>query len=230
MTDAHWRVLIVDDHEVTRHGVRALLTAVEGAEVVGEAANGRDAVSLCKQLHPDVVLMDLHMPGGDGVTAIREIKQIPPPAPDIAVVVLTVVDDEDEILEAIRAGASGYLSKSSSAAEIQGALELLSPKGVQLSGDVAARIVRRLLVAPSVQHAENGSGLTPREEEVLTMLAEGLSARVIARRLTISERTVTSHLDHAYRKLGVNNRVDAVREAIVRGVVDPGEWASERVE
>ena len=213
-----WRVLITDDHAITRHGIRLLAQSLDGVEILGEAENGAEAIRLCRELRPNLVLMDLDMPEMDGVTAIRKLKE---EMPDVVVLVLTVHDDENAILEALQAGASGYLPKSAGLEEIQNALETMSVGGVFMTPAATRKAVLGLFhraddarkVAVAVET------LTTRERDVLVLLVEGMSARTIASRLGISERTVNAHVGNIYRRMGVNNRVDAVREAIRRGIV-----------
>jgi DNA-binding NarL/FixJ family response regulator len=214
------RVMVVDDHAVTRHGVVLLCNAAEGIEVVGEASDGQEAIDRIGRIMPDVVLMDVDMPRRDGISATREIRQL---HPSIGVVVLTVHEDQETIFEAIKAGASGYLPKSSSLDEIQHAV-----KAVAAGGSFLDPVQARKLLHQFNRYADETKAaadiyylLTGREREILALLAQGLTSRQIASQLVISERTVNTHIGNIYRKLHVNNRVDAVREAMRIRLVEP---------
>lgn len=214
------RVVVVDDHAVTRHGVVLLCNAAEGIDVIGEAGDGQEAIDVVNQLMPDVVLMDVDMPRRDGISATREIRQ---QHPSIGVVVLTVHEDQETIFEAIKAGASGYLPKSASLDEIQHAV-----KAVAAGGSFLDPIQARKLLHQFNRYADETKAaadiyylLTGREREILALLAQGLTSRQIASQLVISERTVNTHIGNIYRKLHVNNRVDAVREAMRIRLVEP---------
>lgn len=214
------RVMVVDDHAVTRHGVVLLCNAAEGIEVVGEASDGQEAVERISRIMPDVVLMDVDMPRRDGISATREIRQL---HPSIGVVVLTVHEDQETIFEAIKAGASGYLPKSASLDEIQRAV-----KAVATGGSFLDPVQARKLLHQFNRYADETKAaadiyylLTGREREILALLAEGKTSRQIATQLVISERTVNTHIGNIYRKLHVNNRVDAVREAMRIRLVEP---------
>jgi two-component system NarL family response regulator len=214
------RVMVVDDHAVTRHGVVLLCNAAEGIEVVGEASDGQEAIERITKIMPDVVLMDVDMPRRDGISATREIRQL---HPSIGVVVLTVHEDQETIFDAIKAGASGYLPKSSSLDEISRAI-----KAVAAGGSFLDPVQARKLLHQFNRYADETKAaadiyylLTGREREILALLAEGLTSRQIASQLVISERTVNTHIGNIYRKLHVNNRVDAVREAMRIRLVEP---------
>ena len=214
------RVMVVDDHAVTRHGVVLLCNAADGIEVVGEASDGQEAIDRITKIMPDVVLMDVDMPRRDGISATREIRQL---HPSIGVVVLTVHEDQETIFEAIKAGASGYLPKSSSLDEISRAV-----KAVAAGGSFLDPVQARKLLHQFNRYADETKAaadiyylLTGREREILALLAEGLTSRQIASQLVISERTVNTHIGNIYRKLHVNNRVDAVREAMRIRLVEP---------
>lgn len=214
------RVMVVDDHAITRQGVVVLCRAAEGVDVVGEASDGRDAIDRIGQILPDVVLMDVDMPRLDGIAATREIRQL---HPSVGVVVLTVHEDQETIFEAIKAGASGYLPKSATLDEIRSAV-----KAVAAGGSFLDPVQARKLLHQFNRYADETKAaadiyylLTGREREILALLAEGLTSRQIASQLVISERTVNTHIGNIYRKLHVNNRVDAVREAMRIRLVEP---------
>lgn len=219
VSDPGVRVLVVDDHEITRQGIRLTAEAVVGVEVVGEAGTGTDAVRLCRELAPDLVLMDLDMPEMDGVEATRRLKE---ESPDTTVLVLTVHDDEEAAIAAIRAGASGFVPKSSSVAEIRTALDALKSGQTYIPSTSGVGLLRYLREAAGglERDAPRAQRITERERQILVLLAHGLSARQIGKNLGISERTVNTHVGSVYRKLGVNNRIGAVRAAVRAGLVE----------
>lgn len=194
------RVLIADDHAVVRAGLTQLLATFSGMELVAAAADGGEAVSLCLEHRPDVVLMDLEMPGLDGIEATRRIRGA---QPDAAVVVLTSFADQHRILSALDAGAVGYLLKDSEPEELARAVEAAARGEAPLDPKAASALLRaRRSPAP-------GETLSAREREVLSLVGEGLSNKAIARRLAISEKTVKAHLTSVYRQIGVTDRTQA---------------------
>jgi DNA-binding NarL/FixJ family response regulator len=206
------RVLIADDHPVVRDGLRGMFAAEPGFLVVGEAANGDEAVVLAGSLAPDVILMDLRMPEVDGVTAITRLTRSGSP---VRVLVLTTYDTDSDVLPAIEAGATGYLLKDARAEELFRAVRAAARGEAVLSPSVATRLlgsVRRPAREP----------LSAREQEVLELIARGATNREAARQLFVSEATVKTHLLHVYAKLGVNDRAAAVAEAFDRGLLTPG--------
>ncbi|MBL8055752.1 MAG: response regulator transcription factor [Anaerolineales bacterium] len=204
------RVLLVDDHTVMRQGIRMLLTLDTDIQVVGEAANGRDAVTLCHQLRPDVVLMDLLMPVMDGLTAITEIRR---DLPEIEIVALTSVLEDSIVTDVVRAGAIGYLLKDATGEEVVQAIKAASAGEVHLSPQAAARLVR------DVRAPDNPQALTARETDVLKLLAQGKSNKEIAQALNIGEKTVHSHVSNILSKLNVPSRTQAALFAIRTGLV-----------
>lgn len=219
MTGPSLRVLIADDHGVVREGIRLLIAGVDGVEIVGEARDGAEAIELCRELEPDAVLMDVDMPEMDGVAAARRLRD---ELPAVRVLVLTVHEDEETIFDAVRAGASGYVTKSAGSAELAEALGALAQGGAYMTPLAARKALRYLAQQAEVAEraARAADVTTEREREILGLLAHGLSAREVAARLGISERTVNTHVGHIYRRLGVRNRVDAVREGIRLGLVE----------
>jgi DNA-binding NarL/FixJ family response regulator len=201
------RVLIVDDHPVVRAGLTGILTGTEGLEVVGEAGSGEEAIARAENLRPDVVLMDLRMPGCGGVEATRRIT-----GPKCRVVVLTTYETDADILRAVEAGAVGYLLKDSPGIDLVTAIRLAARGETVLAPSVAARLVASV-------RSPGGDTLSPREIEVLKLVADGLSNPDIGRRLHISEATVKTHLLRTYGKLGVDDRTAAVTTAIRRGIL-----------
>jgi len=205
------RVLIADDHSIVRQGLRMFLSADPEFEVVGEARDGAEAVKLARQLRPDVVLMDLLMPVMDGIKAIAAIRR---EVPDTEVVALTSVLEDAAIIDAVRAGAIGYLLKDTDSHELCRAIKAAAAGQVQLSPQVAARLLREVRT-PEKSVEE----LTEREMEVLLALAQGRSNQEIARALHITEQTVKSHVSHILAKLGVPSRTQAALYAIRMGLV-----------
>ena len=204
------RILLADDHPVVRDGLAAMLGTQPDFEVVGEAGTGAEAVAEAARLRPDVVLMDLEMPAFDGIEATRRLRAADPA---VQVVVLTAFDTDERIVGALQAGAQGYLLKGSPRAEIFAAIRTVSAGGALLQPVVASKLLRQ------VRETEHPDALTPREKEVLGLVAAGLANREIAARLSISERTVKFHVSSLLSKLGAKNRTLAVRLARERGLV-----------
>jgi DNA-binding NarL/FixJ family response regulator len=202
------RVLIVDDHPVVREGLRAVLSAEPDLDVVGDCGRGDESVRLATELRPDVVLMDLRLPGLDGVDATGRIVA----AGAGSVLILTTYDSDGDIVRALAAGATGYLLKDAPRDELARAVRAAARGETALAGPVAARLARRAggPVAPA---------LTPREAEVLGCVARGLSNPDIGRELFISEATVKSHVTRIFEKLGVGDRTAAVTVAIAGGIL-----------
>ena len=203
------RIMLVDDHPVVREGLRGMLSAEPDIEVVAECAAGAEAVRLAAELCPDVVLMDLRMPGMDGVAATAAITA-GPAAPKVLVV--TTYDTDSDILRAVEAGATGYLLKDTPRQELADAVRAAGRGETVLAPPVAAKLVTRVRGA-------GAEALTPREVEVLGCVARGLSNAETGRALFISEATVKTHLLRAFEKLGVNDRTAAVTAAIARGIL-----------
>ncbi len=202
-------VLIVDDHPVVRTGIRGMLAGQPDFEVVGEAVNGQEAVDLVGRLNPDVVLMDLRMPGTDGVAATSRIRK---DYPGTRVLVLTTSDSGADILRAVEAGATGYVLKDAPREELYGAIRAAAEGKPLLAPDVAAHLVERV-------RWPSDEGLSGREVEVLDLVARGKGNKEIARTLWISEATVKSHLLHVDEKLGAADRASAVAVAMQRGLL-----------
>jgi NarL family two-component system response regulator LiaR len=205
------RVMIVDDHAVVRSGLSAFLLVYPDFEMVGEAENGEEAVSRAGILHPDVILMDLVMPGMDGVTTTRAIRQR---YPNIQIVVLTSFKDDDLVQGALQAGAIGYLLKNVSASELASAIRSAHARRMTLSSEAA-----QVLVESTTQAIPGVNDLTEREREVLALMVEGMNNNEIAERLIVSPSTVKFHITNIFMKLGVDNRVAAVTTALQRKLV-----------
>ncbi|MEW2422612.1 response regulator transcription factor [Streptomyces nigra] len=205
-------LLIVDDHPVVRDGLRGMFASAPGFSVLGEAASGEEAVERAAALDPDVILMDLRMPGGGGVAAIAHLTRTGARA---RILVLTTYDTDTDTIPAIEAGATGYLLKDAPRDELFTAVRAAAEGRTVLSPAVASRLVS----AVRTPRRERGEPLSAREREVLALVARGTSNREIARELFISEATVKTHLTHLYAKLGVNDRAAAVATAYERGIL-----------
>jgi DNA-binding NarL/FixJ family response regulator len=212
LTEQRTRLMIVDDHPVVRAGLRGMLSGQPDFEVVGEAADGAEAVTMTNRLRPQVILMDLRMPEMDGVTAIMQIKA---EHPDIQVLVLTTYDSDSDILPAIESGATGYLLKDAPREELFQAIRSAAQGKPLLTPAIAARLMERMR-GPTVE------ALSIREIEVLNLVAKGASNREIATQLFITEATVKSHLLRIFGKLGVADRTAAVTKALERGILRLG--------
>jgi DNA-binding NarL/FixJ family response regulator len=208
------RLLVVDDHPVVRDGLTGMFTPEPGFEVVGQAADGAQAVSMAAALRPDVILMDLRMPGTDGLTAITELARRGIPA---KVLVLTTYDTDADVLPAIEAGATGYLLKDAPPADLLRGVRAAARGEPVLAPSVATRLISRVR-SPA---ADRAGPLSPRELEVLELVAAGSTNREAAAKLFISEATVKSHLVSIYEKLDVNDRAAAVAEGFNRGLLTP---------
>ena len=205
------RLLIVDDHPVVRDGLRGMLAGDPDLEVVGEAADGAEALALVGTLRPDVILMDLRMPGMGGAAAIRQLAE---QGADARVLVLTTYDSDSDVVPALEAGATGYLLKDAPREQLVRAIRAAARGEAVLAPSVATRLVSQL-------RAPAQDALSDRELEVLTLIAQGETNRGAAARLFISEATVKTHLLHIYAKLGVNDRAAAVAVGYERGLLVP---------
>ncbi|KPC84680.1 MULTISPECIES: response regulator [Streptomyces] len=223
------RVIIVDDQAMVRAGFAALLTAQSDIDVVGEAPDGRRGVEVSRTVHPDVVLMDVRMPEMDGLAAAREL--LTPPAGVVhrpKVLMLTTFDVDDYVYEALRAGASGFLLKDAPPADLISAVRVVAAGDALLAPSVTRRLIadfarQRPGAAPAGGPALRLNGLTPREREVLELIARGLSNQEIAARLVLAEQTVKTHIGRVLAKLGLRDRAQAVIFAYESGLVAPGD-------
>jgi DNA-binding NarL/FixJ family response regulator len=224
MSQPRIRVLAADDQRVVREGLAMLLGLLPDVEVVGTAADGEEVLVMAAELRPDVILMDLRMPRVDGVEATRRLRAADPA---VKVVVLTTYADDRSVIDALRAGALGYLTKDAGAAEIQQALHRVASGQAALDPAVQRHLVDAIATGPAVSPDPPSlpevpslpDGLTPREAEVLTLIAAGLSNTEIAVRLVVSEATVKSHVNHMLPKIGARDRAQAVGYAYRHGLV-----------
>jgi NarL family two-component system response regulator LiaR len=208
------RVLIVDDHGIVRQGLRTYLELLDDIEVIGEAENGTEAVAQVRQHQPDVVLMDLVMPEMDGIEATRQVIDI---NPSTRVIVLTSFADDEKVFPAIKAGATGYLLKDISPADLANAIRAVHAGETHLHPDITKKLVEQL-VGPKTDPEPVADDLTPRELEVLRLIAQGMNNRQIALALTISEKTVKTHVSHILNKLHLADRTQAAIYAHRHGV------------
>jgi len=201
-------ILIVDDHPLVRQGIISFLEVQDELEVKGEAADGEEAIRAAEELKPDVILMDLLMPGMDGIEAIRQIKSS---RPETRIIVLTSFAQNDKVFPAIKAGADGYLLKDTSPADLVKAIKSVCNGEAALHPDIARKLMLQLSSRSKMDTVET---LTPRELEVLELIAQGLSNEEIANRLFISDKTVKTHVSNILHKLHLNHRIQAALYAI----------------
>ncbi|AZR74945.1 DNA-binding response regulator [Anoxybacter fermentans] len=210
------KVLVADDHLLVREGICKLLELDEKITIVGEAVDGEDVVNKAKELKPDLILMDLNMPKLSGVQASKQIKSL---FPEIKIIILTIHDDEEYVYEVLKAGAEGYLQKDVSAEELRSALQMVFNGETLFPASVINRVMGRERSKGKIGESIEDI-LTEREIEVLEMMAKGNNNRAIGEKLFISEKTVKNHVSNILKKLGVNDRTQAVIYAIKKGWVD----------
>ncbi len=208
------RVLIVDDHLIVREGLRLILETEAGFQLVGEAADGAEGITLAEQLHPDVILMDLRMPGTDGLTAIEHLVV---QQPESAIVILTTFNEDDLMRKGLALGARGYLLKDTNRETLFNTIRAAARGETLLKPEILNRLLAVSNNRPGPLKPDAPTDLTDRELEVLSAVSGGGTSREIAYQLGISERTVKAHLSNIYAKLGVDSRAAAVSEAIRRG-------------
>ena len=208
------RVLLADDHPLFRDGIASLL-AVRDYVVVGQAGNGAEAVQMAEELHPDMILMDIRMPGLNGMAATRLIKAS---QPDIRIVILTVSEEDNDLFEAIKSGAAGYLPKSLDSEQFFSLLEAVMRGEAGLTPDLAGKILREF-ARPESSAAPSPDDLTPREREVLELVARGGTNAEIAEQLNVSENTIKFHMKNILAKLHVRNRAEVVAFALRSGLI-----------
>jgi DNA-binding NarL/FixJ family response regulator len=211
------RVMLADDHTILREGIKGLLEKADDIEVVGEAGDGSEAVAKAQQLSPDVVLMDITMPGMNGLEATRQIKVL---KPEIKVLILTMHESNQYISQFLRSGASGYVLKDTAASELAGAIRAVDAGNAFLYPSIARKLLDGYLQRPEEGgESESDDGLTEREREVLKMVAEGRTNREIAETLSLSIRTVQAHRANLMGKLHMHDRTELVRYAIRKGLI-----------
>jgi DNA-binding NarL/FixJ family response regulator len=221
VSEAPVRVLLVDDDDLMRAGLRAVLSSDSRVEVVGEAGSGRAAVERVRALRPDLVLMDVRMPDLDGIAATREVTSA---SPEVKVVILTTFEQDDYIFGALNAGASGFLLKRSGPEELLAAIQTVAAGDSLLSPSVTRTVIDRMARQPTPEIGPSRllDELTPREHEVLVLLARGLSNSEIAAELVIEESTVKTHVKRILMKLRLRDRIQAVVFAYESGLIQPG--------
>ena len=212
------RVLVVDDHPLYREGLATAIDTMPGKEVVGEAADGQQAVEAVDRLRPDVVVMDLHMPGVNGIEATRRLTAR---QPEVAVLALTMLEGDDSVFSALRAGARGYLLKGAGREEITSAVAAADRGEVVFSAGIASRVLG-FFAGPRDAGPKPFAELTDREREILDLVARGLTNPAIARRLFLSEKTVRNHVSNVFAKLHVAGRAEAVAKARDAGLGHEG--------
>jgi DNA-binding NarL/FixJ family response regulator len=210
------RVLIADDHAILREGVRALLRLSDDMEVVGEAADGQEAIEACRALEPDIVLMDVAMPGLGGLEATLQIRR---DCPRTRILVLTQYADREYVARFLKAGVSGYVLKKAAGVELAAAIRAVARGGLVLDPDVARDAVGEARRDGEQDALDPYESLTDREKQVLRLVAEGKSNKEVAEGLGISVKTAMSHREHVMRKLDMHSRTDLIRFAIRRGVI-----------
>jgi two-component system response regulator NreC len=213
------RLLLVDDHPIVRAGMRMLFLAEEDMEIVGEANSGEESLKAVRDLQPDVVVMDVAMPGMGGIEATRQIKEA---SPTTAVLALTMHEDEQYFFEMLSAGASGYVPKRAAPDDLVLAIRVVSQGNIFLYPTLAKLLVKDFLQRTESGLISGGEELTPREREVLTYIAEGYTSPEIAEALVISVKTVDRHRENIMRKLNLHNRVELVKYAIEKGLITVG--------
>ena len=211
------KVLLVDDHDLLRRGMKTMLESEGLFKVVGEASDGTEVMPLVEDSLPDVVLIDVIMPNKDGIEATREVKDA---FPNVGVVVLSGHDDQQFVFDALKAGASGYILKTADLDEVVTTVKSVAAGEGKLDPQLALRVLSEFQNYQREEVAEVYQPLTPREKEILQLMSEGLPNKTIASRLSISERTVTTHVANIYSKLHVNNRVSAIQEAMRRRILN----------
>lgn len=211
------RVLLVDDHTLFRKGIAAMLSDRDDMEVVGDVENGREAIDRARGVSPDLVLMDVHMPGGDGITAVKEIKKN---MPQVKVVMLTAFDDDEDLFAAIKNGADGYMLKNLTPSQFFNLLEGVTRGEAAISGVLADRILNEFRKTDQELRASNEihPALTPREIEMLELLVQGKTNKEIATLLSVSENTVKRHLVDIMGKLHLENRIQLAVYAVHQGL------------
>ncbi len=214
------RVVIADDHLIVREGLQLILETADEFELVGEAADGAQAVQLANELKPDVILMDLQMPKMDGLTAIEQIRA---QQQDVAIVILTTYNEDDRMIRGLRAGARGYLLKDTDRETLLNTIRAAARGETLLKTEIMTRVLAHTdaPAKPAAERTAVGMELTEREKQVLRLLVRGAANKEIAHELNITERTVKAHLASIFNRLGVNSRTEAAALAVRQGLVPP---------
>lgn len=210
------RLLLADDHSLFREGLKDILDGTSNFVITGEASSGPEALEMVEKKQPDIVLMDIRLPGMDGIACTRQIKKA---HPEITVLILSMYDDESHVLEAFNAGANGYLSKLLSAGDLVRAVDTVHQEGYLIPGNIMTRLMGGLRKLDLTAIEDANGVVTKSELRVLSSLVQGKSNKQIAQDVFVSEKTVKNHLNHLFKKLGVKNRTEAVVKAIERGLV-----------
>ena len=217
-------ILIVDDHPLVREGLKSIIKTNDALEVIGEAENARDAIRMTKRLKPDLVLLDLALPDKSGFELAREIRKISPPT---RIMIISMHSKVDYIVKAFQAGATGYMAKESATGRLLQGIELVLNGEYFMDGAVSHAVVQKLMKTPEMEMKITDAGyetLTPREQEVMVLLAEGYSAKEAAAKLFISPKTVENHRTKIMNKLGLHSTLELVRYAARLGLVDVDLW------
>jgi DNA-binding NarL/FixJ family response regulator len=208
------RVLLADDHVTVRHGLRLLFDGEPDMKVISEASDGESAIQRAVALKPDVIVMDISMPGMNGLTATKKLKTL---QPDAAIVTLTRHGDDAYLQELLRAGVSGYVLKQSAPNELLQAIRAVASGGQYLDSSLTARVTAGFLGSEGKRVAKSGAAISDRESEVLRLIASGYSNKEIAAQMTLSVKTIEAHKANAMRKLGLSGRIDIVKYAVLQG-------------
>ena len=208
------KVMIVDDHNLVREGLKAVFSQGDEIEVIGEAGSGEEAIEMVDKVKPDVILMDISMPGMNGIQATKLIRD---KHPDAKIVILTMLDQEGYVYEAIKAGATGYMLKSTSSDELVNAIQTVNEGKALLHPDATAQLLKEFVTL--AENKAKDYGLSNREMEVLQLLSEGKTNKEVAKALWISEQTVKTHVAHIFDKLGTSDRTETVARALRSGLV-----------
>lgn len=211
------KLILADDHEMVRSGIRMLLESKTDIEIIGEAKTGSETVELVRTLKPDIVLMDIQMPDMNGIEATRQIREL---VPDVAILALTMHEDDQYFFEMLNAGASGYVPKRAAPDELITGIRTVFKGQVYLYPTLAKKLVKEYLQRSEGTDAQEADVLTKREKEVLIQIAEGLTNQQIASKLFISEKTVDRHRENTMRKLNLHSRIELVKYALKKGLID----------
>lgn len=217
------KILIADDHKMFRQGLRMLFEMEMDIKVVGEARDGLEAQELALSLDPDVILMDINMPGADGVEAMRHIME---KRPGSAVIILTMYREDEHVFEAIKSGARGYVLKDADSSEVIRAIRTVAAGGSVIDGAMAGRLFNQFKMVSQMAEKGNKEGLTTRELEILTLIAAGASNREIGEKLYLSEKTIKNYITSIFQKLQTNDRTQAAVYAIQRGLISNSQLQS----